>query len=130
MNYIDTLKVSHPNFAYCSKGSATNNNHILFIFTRPLYNEPTAEQRSDYERRACIVEANGGHMNKSLHEEAGEFPRFNKKDVADIKRLVARTHKDMRVVSHWNGEGCTSLTVACLSRSKAKRRTSDRTEKR
>lgn len=112
------MKVDHPHFERCAKGSHTNEAHIIFVFNRPMYPTPTAEQRADYERRQKIVRANGGHMTRPLHEELGKLPPFSRKDVAAIKRLVAKTHKNLRVVDHWNGVGVYSLTVAALDRTR------------
>ena len=112
------LRLAHPYFERCAKGSYSNANHILFIFNRPMYRTPTRKQKADYARRERIVAAHGGYMRKPLHEELGEAPRFTEKDVSACKTLIRRTHKHLRVVSHWNGEGFHSLTVATLKEPK------------
>lgn len=100
-------KCGHACFSYCAVGATP----LVFVFNRSRNIEPTEAQLEDYRRRRVIVEANGGYMNKSPYQCAGENPPFSKQEVNEMIAAVFRDNPDLVLDHHWNGLGCYSFSV-------------------
>lgn len=83
----------------------------VFVFERQSLLDPTAEQIAEYRLAKRVVESLDGHMNKQEHEIAGKAERISAQEVNSILRSVRRDNPKAKVISHWNGEGCYTMSV-------------------
>jgi uncharacterized Fe-S cluster-containing radical SAM superfamily protein len=83
----------------------------VFVFERSRWIKPSAEQIAKYQKSRQIVERLGGTMGKREFEIAGEAPVLSAEEIAEILAAVRRDHPEATVISHWNGEGCYTLSV-------------------
>ena len=107
---------SHPLFSYASNNGWCEcpenlSNPWVFIFERPRWKKPSKEQVDKYRQNQAIVEALGGYMRIQEYRLGGESPLLAKADVEDILAAVSRDNPTGRIVQHWNGEGCYSMSV-------------------
>lgn len=107
---------SHPLFQWASKGGWHQAPEglakpVVFVFERKSWLAPTPEQIAEYRVSRRIVEQLGGSMNKQEHEIAGKAELLSAKDVRDILRAVRRDNPNAKVIDHWNGEGCYTMSV-------------------
>lgn len=111
-------KAEHPDFTTFTRGATARSSlhYGVFVFRREQWKTPTPEQQADYQRRAAIVRKNGGYMARLAYEEAGENPRFTEADCRAMKRAVAKTNPDLKVVDSWNGVGYYGYSVAVSKR--------------
>jgi|SRR6266850_4508623 len=87
------------------------NQACVFVFERARWITPTPEQIREYRSNKKIVEKLGGHMCKMEHESAGESPRLSKQDVQEILKAVSRDNPGVKIIEHWNGENCYTMSV-------------------
>lgn len=109
----DRIKVNHPFYEDCRDGF---NLPYVFIFIKPERTEINPEMKLEYERREKIVEANGGRMCKSKHDACTTpLPSFQSWEFKDCIKAVEKLRR-FKIVSHWNGVGCWTLSIGCVLR--------------
>jgi len=100
---------NHPEFIEAVKGAYP----VVFIFQRSCYIKPTEQQRLKYQEDKSIVEAHGGRMRLEDFEIGGKSLPFTEEDVRGAIVAVKTSNPDLKVVSHWNGEGGYCLRIGC-----------------
>jgi hypothetical protein len=83
----------------------------VFVFERSRCLKPSPEQIAKYQNSRRIVERLGGHMDKMEWEIAGESPPLSAEETVAILAAVCRDNPDAKVISHWNGQGCYTMSV-------------------
>lgn len=115
MEYSE-LKCNHPLFewssavAWSQAPNGVQNPHV-FVFERKRWITATDDQIAEYRRARSIVESLGGSMNRREFEIAGESAKFSDSEVQEMIAAVTRDNPKAKVIQHWNGAGCYTLSV-------------------
>lgn len=106
---LEHTKLDHPFFSYYTKGHHVP---IVFVFNKPMRSEPDPEKIEEYERCKAIVEKHHGYMRQSQYEfTCTEQPRFTEVDVQELIKLVQKKFPRFKLLEHWNGVGCYTLSI-------------------
>jgi len=114
MQSFDHITIDDPEFSYCAAGASP----MVFVFERPKHKPATPEQIADFRRREKICRANGGTVFGSEYTLGRKNPTFSRTAVERLIKLVKRTYPKLDVYTHWNGEGCYTLSVGARNNPK------------
>lgn len=104
----EKCKIRRPDFRCCLPGAQP----FTFVFERKFYNKPTKQQLAEYRQNKVIVESHGGQMAIPYEDEcAGEAPKYEPADLAEMRAAVTKAYPQLEIVSCWNGLGAYTYSV-------------------